>query len=553
MMEPAQRTGREFCLGGTFRPAHGPDGLRPQGREQAANPRRPFRRHESKFLSFSYPFLAVLLSLPLCAQVRPLALVPVGEPRALPERILGASASPFWERLIDDPAKVAAVKSLHLAYTRFPGGSYSNYYDWKRGLFSLDPKPDSSAYYRTFAKLAEAVARNIPGGVSLAQYKTFSDSVGAAIVMVPNLETASVQDQVAWFKHLADQGIVPSHIELGNEFWIAMGFDPEVMRRWPDGASSMRTMRRYADAFRPYLPKGAKFAVQAAAAASFGEPSMRGPVMQRLRLWDESLRPEPWFDAVTVHLYPRLNEALGQRAAAEEEITPRIALRNLRVLMARADEGTDQVLGEIARRLPGKEIWVTEWSPRGAMPAAVSNEGNPTTPAMMLQLVTRMGLAILRNPQVTVSQFYAIFFLPNAPFRAFLPGSGGYQPVPAAVALRWLNEAANGGVTFQRFQESGGVRISGGGVRRESYGAVEAALFRGRRRAAMILQNVSPDSRVWQIAKDLNLGTPSRVERMTMADLADTTPRAARIETVQPSLDIPVPPYSVTRILWNLP
>jgi len=53
MMEPAQRTGREFCLGGTFRPAHGPDGLRPQGREQAANPRRAVRRPESKFLSFN--------------------------------------------------------------------------------------------------------------------------------------------------------------------------------------------------------------------------------------------------------------------------------------------------------------------------------------------------------------------------------------------------------------------------------------------------------------------------------------------------------------------
>jgi len=498
------------------------------------------------------PFLAIaLLSLPVAAQVRPLALVPIGEPRALPERILGASASPFWERLIDDPAKVSAVKSLHLAYTRFPGGSYSNYYDWKRGLFSLDPKPDSSVYYRMFWKLSEVVARNIPRGISLEQYKAFSDSVGAGIVMVPNLETASVEDQAEWFKHLAAQGTVPVRIELGNEFWIAMGLDPEVMKRWPDGPSSLRLMRRYLDAFKPYLPKGAKVAVQAAAAPSFGEPYMRGAVMQRLRRWDESLKPEPWFDAVTVHLYPRLNEALGQRGATEDEITPRIAQRNLRVLMARVDDGTDQILREIGRRVPGKEIWVTEWSPRGASPAVISNQADPTTPAMMLQLVTRMSLALLRNPQVTISQFYAIFFLPNSPFHAFLPGKGGYQPVPATAALRWLNEAANGGVAMQRFQEAGNPRISGGGVRTESYGAVEGALFRGRERTTFILQNVSADSRVWTVGKDLNLGTPSRVERMAMPDISDATPRVARVETAEPSMDMPAPPYSVTRIIWN--
>ena len=198
------------------------------------------------------------------------------------------------------------------------------------------------------------------------------------------------------------------------------------------------------------------------------------------------------------------------------------------------DDGTDQILREIGRRVPGKEIWVTEWSPRGAMPAVVSNQADPTTPAMMLQLVTRMSLALLRNPQVTISQ-----------------ERGGYQPVPATLALTWLNEAANGGVTFERFQKSGNPRIAGGGVRTESYGAVEGALFRGRERATFILQNVSTDSRVWKIGKDLNLGTPSRVERIAMPDLSDSTLRVAWVETVEPSMDIPAPPYSVTRIVRN--
>ena len=163
------------------------------------------------------------------AQARLLDLVPSGEPRAVPERILGLSAEPFWDNFIKDPAKVAAIRSLHPAYTRFPGGSQSNYYDWKRGLFFLDPGMNHSAYFERFVALSRFVARKYPEGISLEQYKAFSNGIGAAIIMVPNLETATVADQVSWFKHLAARSAVPTHIELGNEFWAAMGQDPEVL------------------------------------------------------------------------------------------------------------------------------------------------------------------------------------------------------------------------------------------------------------------------------------------------------------------------------------
>ena len=261
----------------------------------------------------------------------------------LPERILGASAEPFWDDFIHDPAKVAAIKSLHLAYTRFPGGSQSNYYDWKRGLFFVPAGANHSPYYELFVRLSSFVARKFPEGFSLEQYKAFSDSIDAEVVMVPNLETASVEDQVEWFKHLSAKGAVPTHIELGNEFWVAMGQDPVVLRRWPDEPTAMQVTKRYLDAFRAYLPKGAKVAVQAAAPSFHGEPSSRGAMIKRLRRWNEDLKPEPWFDAVTIHLYPRLNEVVG-RGAAEEAITPQIARRNLRALMARVDEGTDGVV-----------------------------------------------------------------------------------------------------------------------------------------------------------------------------------------------------------------
>ena len=126
--------------------------------------------------------------------------------------------------------------------------------------------------------------------------------------------------------------------------------------------------------------------------------------------------------------------------------------------------------------------------------------------------------------------------------------------MPAALALRWLNEAANGGVRYQRFIESGNPRLRGNGVRAETFAAVEAALFRGRGRAIMIVQNATGEARIWRIKPDLKLGTPSQAERMSMPDLTVAAPHArAEAVTVAPALAIRIPPYSVTRVVWNAP
>jgi hypothetical protein len=496
--------------------------------------------------------LLALLASGASAQSRPVDLVPVGAPRALPERILGVSAEPFWENLIDDPQKVAAIKTLHAAYTRFPGGTLCNYYDWKRGSFFLEPKPDASPYYKLFVKYSQWVAEKFPKGTSFEQYKAFSDSIGADVLMDPNLETASAQDQAEWFKHLAAEGIVPTHIELGNEFWIATGMDPDVLKRWPDSPTSMRIMRQYLDAFRPYLPKGAKIAVQAAGPSFQTVPDVYPPLTKRLREWDEALQPEPWFDAATLHLYPRLTAVLGRPDAIKDPMTPAVAERNLRALMARVDDGTDNVVRELAHRLPGKEIWVTEWNPRGGETATSQYQTQPTTPAIYLHLMTRMNMAFLRHAEVTQTEFYMVSFLANTPRTLFVMAQGGYQPEPATLALAWFNEAANGGVTFRRYLEAGNPRVPGGGAKQETYGALEGALFRARERATLILQNASAEQRIYRIGKDLKLKTPSLVEQMALPDLAETAHRAVQVATVTPSTDIPLPPYSVTRIVWNL-
>jgi hypothetical protein len=481
----------------------------------------------------------------------PLSLAQSGTARLLPERLLGASAEPFYEHLIGNPVKQGILAALNPAYVRFPGGTQSNYYDWKSGLIFVTGYPNSSAYTNFWVGLSRRVDATFPNGIFFEQFKPFADAIGADVVLVPNLETSTVADQVAWFSRLASEGIVPTHIELGNEFWIAMGGDPNVEAKWPDEPTSMAIMQQYLDAFRPYLPPGAKAAVQAAPGAFMFLPSDPGAFYARLRQWNDDLAPAGWFDAVTTHLYSRLDQVTGDPNANVEPVTSATVQRNFPAMMAHYDDGADAALADLESRLPGKEIWITEWNGQGQS-SWQPGQTQPVTPPMQLQIVTRMELACLRHASVTVNLYFSLNFLTSAAPYDFVPdGSGGYLPVPTTVALGWFFEAANGGATFQRLVEPAAPRVSGGGALPETYAEVEAASFIGADRVTMIVQNAGADSRSIDLTA-IRGAAPSEIDQLVSPDLTDMTLRPAVVATLAPAQVLTLPAYSVTRVIWDI-
>ncbi len=92
------------------------------------------------------------------------------------------------------------------------------------------------------------------------------------------------------------------------------------------------------------------------------------------------------------------------------------------------------------------------------------------SPAMEMLAAARMALVYLRHPSVTAALFYMYSFNEDNAHAMFVPdGPGGYAPLPAAAALRWVNEAANAGGSFQRMVPAGAKLVAGGGARQESY------------------------------------------------------------------------------------
>lgn len=481
------------------------------------------------------------------AGVRALHLTQSGDARPLPENILGASVEAMIEHLLDDPQKVAAIQQTAPGVVRFPGGSQANYYDWKTGQLVFNPQPNSSAYYKFWASVAPKIDRAFPNGVHMEQYQTFATQIKADVILVPNLETSSVAGQVAWFTQLAAGHALPKTIELGNEFYIAMANDPNVVRQWPDEPASLAVMKQYADALRPLVGPGAKFAIQSAGAVFPTLPGMTGRFGQRLLDWDAALAPADWFQAVTIHLYP-------DPAKIEQQAGNPGPDQRFQLFMGKADAGVDRALNDLAGRLPGKEIWITEWSPIGGntwQPTSTPNEVVP--PQMNAQLAARETLAILRHPAVTRSLYFTLNADSNSALQVYVPGAGGnYAPMPVAVVLQWFDEAANHGGTFQRVVDNGSQPVTGLGEFSESYRPVEGGVFRSPSGTTLILQNASADPLWYDPTQAGTNPHPARVEELA-ADFGDLTRAAAQVQTLDPTAPVNIPPFSLVRVEWAAP
>jgi hypothetical protein len=480
----------------------------------------------------------------ILATARPLALTTLGDARRLPTKILGASAESLIEHLIDDPRKVAAIKQTAPAFVRFPGGSQSNYYNWRDGLLHFDPQPTSSAYYKFWAAAAAKIARAYPQGVHYEEYAAFANQIGGAdIVLVPNLETSSVDEQVAWFKQLASEKILTRYIELGNEFWVAMAGDPNVERQWQSEPAAMNVMRQYEQALRPIVGAGAKFAVQASA-ASFTRMTTNSAFAQRLVQWDRDLAPADWFDAVTAHLYPSPDLISAQ--AGNPSLQDFFAL-----MMGREDAGIDRVLNDISNQVPGKEIWVTEWNPRGGSPVNINTPAkSKVQPPMNAQLIARTLLAMLRHPQVTQSLYFTLNVSEGTELQSYVQSGDQFLPMAPTVVVGWFDDAANGGATFQRAVETNGQVVSNLGPLNESYRPIEGGWFQSDKRTVLILQNASAQARTYDPTQGAK-PKPTRIDLLATPDLENTARIPASIASLDPASPIVLPAYSIARVVWE--
>jgi hypothetical protein len=325
--------------------------------------------------------------------------------------------------------------------------------------------------------------------------------------------------------------------------------DEETLRIFPDHAAAMVRTKAHLKAMQPHLRKDSLVAVQAAATWLHHPPSRpaHDPRGLHERKWDAALKPESWFDAVTIHLYPGMSAATSVETIKDlpgniETIYP--------AMLARADTGFERAIGFTAQKMPGKEIWVTEWG-GFEMQNTFAGAGIKFSGLWLHQIVRGL-LAMSRRPEVTVSNYHALFARGDLS-SLFRPVGGGYAPVNAAGILTWFFEASRGPDNhYQRVIVDGAARIAAqGNIPGEDFGDVEAALFRQARKRTLFVHNA------WKAARTIDLsmlaapGTPMWAEVVETPDLLASFQEAA--PTSRP-LDIAggliAPAHSLVKVTW---
>lgn len=484
----------------------------------------------------------------------PLRLRAAGTGRALPARWLGYNSPAPYNVPIEDPALLSALRTLRPHYLRFPGGTVANYYQWRTGQLLLGEHPDHPVY-RQYALRSRELH---PSGVFVAQYIELARAVDAELIVVPNLETSSVAEQAAWFAKMNEDGFAPARIEMGNEFFLALMMNPVTLRMFPDWETTIRLTQQYVEAIRPHIDANARIAVQAAGSAFHNpdgrsanpyavDPDIGRRVAQRERQWDADMRPEPWFHAVTLHLYPTIE---GSAGAGALPVTASNVDTTFAACMARVDEGYDRALSSIAARMPDKEIWVTEW---GAYePRALLHGAAVTFDGMWFHIIVRSILAMLRHPQVTIATNHSLFCDGNLMSACRRTEEGALTAINAASAISWFCEASHGpGVQYIPVAVDGARRLRGGGTIEEGYRNVDACLFRRDTRHALIVHNASSQPRQLDLSQLVPAEASFTARVMATPDLSASLqrdpPQALPLTSQRP---LRVEAYSLARIDW---
>jgi hypothetical protein len=487
-----------------------------------------------------------------CAQARRVRLKREGAERQLPDRLLGFNTPANNVIPFEDPAFAPAVKALGPSLMRFPGGTVSNYYNWRTGQLGIARGTDAQVVRNLFVRVAENSKSIHPKGVFWDDFHRFATAAGAECVVLPNIETSSLENEAARFADMVAKGNSPERVELGNEFNHALLMDPDTLKIFPDPPTSMARMKAYRDAIHPHLRKDVKIAAQAASTFLHHPPGRPAddPRSRREEEWDRLLKPEPWFDAVTVHLYPSASRVVSLEAAKQLPATVDLIYP---AMVARADEGFDRTLNDTAARVPGKEIWLTEW---GGYDGAATFQGlNMSFSGMWLHQITRAMLAQLRHREVTVSNYHALFVRGDMGSVFRKTAAGEYVTVNSADVLAWFFRAARGpDAHYQRLTAEGSERIvAQGNIANEGFRDVDACLLRQGKRRTVIVHNAWKDAREIDLSPLMRAKTPIVAECVEtpdlMASLQETGPAHGRL-TLADRL-VTVPPYSVSRIAWE--
>jgi hypothetical protein len=297
----------------------------------------------------------------------------------------------------------------------------------------------------------------------LEDLKLALDATAAQPILVVNMLTSTLDEQLAMLRHATRLGFSARYVELGNEFYLS---EDTYISRFPTAEDYGLEATRWIDRIKKDFPKTEVAAVGAYSTA--GQSERRATWNRRLLT---TLRGA---DAIVLHVYvgsglgPSLKSLTQTRLAGRDSASnpwyaaPDIQRQQLQALRTPAGAAAvlsmpfraDQQLRREIQDLPGLRVWVTEYN--------LFDRVGPTkgTWAHGLLTATMLGL-FLENPRVELScchvigsplTSFATLFMNEDPFRDCVVSrkTTPYTPTAAGIALRAMGRAMHAMKSYQK-------------------------------------------------------------------------------------------------------
>ncbi|PKG93200.1 hypothetical protein [Paraglaciecola sp. MB-3u-78] len=143
--------------------------------------------------------------------------------RDIPSELFGGNiewrwnATSLWqekERQVD-PEIIRLSKKMGLKLIRYPGGIYSDFYDWKDGIGPYNERPK----IKHEAGKEDASVPNF----GTDEVIEMADDLGADLIFAVNFTNGTPQDAVEWIEYVNKKSLRVKYWEIGNEQYINNG------------------------------------------------------------------------------------------------------------------------------------------------------------------------------------------------------------------------------------------------------------------------------------------------------------------------------------------
>lgn len=181
-----------------------------------------------------------------------------------------------------------AVNQVNPKLLRVPGGTESNYWDWKKGGLVDNVKEEMAGYPINFREKKLRYDRS-----KLEDMREGMKATNTTPIFVLNLASSSLESQLEMLQTARDLGMPVKYVELGNEFYFSL---PNYERVFPTPDDYAQTASEWTEAIKQEFPT-AEISLVGVAASSKDS--------QRQKNWHQSLLDKSIdeADAVTLHLY----------------------------------------------------------------------------------------------------------------------------------------------------------------------------------------------------------------------------------------------------------